>query len=153
MFRQTTFILFGVSLVAVLMLSACGGDNRRNDPSDAFASNNRDLFVGNWLREQTVYHYLGKDDRVEQPLDSMWFAFELNGICIFTQRIQGAYHKQLYSWTVSDSTLTLTSDILVNTGSFEYSVSDSVLRYTRTLETMAQDSLLGWMYTYRRSEQ
>ncbi len=152
MFRQTTPLLMGITFVAALLFTACGGDNRRNDPSDLQAESNRNLLVGNWLREQTAYHYLGKDDRVELPADSMWFAFEMNGVSIFTQRIQGAYHQQLYSWTVSDSELILTSDIQLNTGKFEYTLSDSVLTYIRNLETMTQDSLTGWTYTYRRVE-
>ncbi len=149
MFRYTTTLILTGLFIAVMLVSACG---KPETESAVKETSNRDLLVGNWLRQHTTYHYFGKDDRIEQPLDSMWFEFELNGVSIFTQRIQGAYHQQLYSWTVSDSTLTLTSDIRLNTGSFECSISDSMFMYSRDLEEMAQDSLTGWTYSYRRVE-
>jgi hypothetical protein len=152
MLRRSTFF-FLTFLPLVLLLGGCGGGDKQSDQTNESSETNRNLLVGNWLGEQTSYHYLGKEDRVEVPSDSTWFAFELIGVSIFTQRIQGAYHKQLYSWNVTDSTLILTSDIQLNTGTFQFVIADSSFEYTRQLESMTQDSLTGWTYTYRRVDE
>ncbi len=138
-----------VVCTVTLGLCAC---SQQKVPKQVATLDGENPLLGRWLQETTVFHYAENEDRVEIPSDSTWFLFSENGTAIFTQRINAAYHQQLYTWATQDSTLNLSSDIQLNTGEFFFKTSDSTFSYTRQLPEESIEGLTGWTYHYIRIE-